>query len=694
MPLLQRFAALCVAVLTALPGPLAAQEEDVLCNGKYAFAAEMLDAAYAPRGTLYSGSGMVGAGASLDLWRLLVGKPDYNFRAGDDMFKVLYHRIDPPGGLWDGGLSPGWVQFAFDKLLPYATAPNDQAEYPGPRVWVRVILDYLALTGPSPDWWLDPVQRAGLTPAQALIADTAAQQDLVDWMLGVVIQARLPGTISRGTDHGRGPQTSFTLNHPALKVLEQHYWQRFEQSGGIEWATLAVLLSSSPDAVTRAKTIRVDWEAAVRDCSAGPAEYVAFAASYYDSEQQNIFSTPFPPADAPYRMLPPTMQARLIESEAFQLLARETATYRTDDTFQDNWQPLSTIREEPGGELDRARAAIATLPKPEYGEIRAAQVLRLLADDLADLGAVIRDYGLGYGNADLLAMLSAEDLFTLAKDRPQSDQFRWRTDDDKAALARAAFLRFLALGQDDRAFEALELLIATDDRLGNMFDKYRAMDAPLEVRLALFALDVPQLTLRVMPWNAYREVDVPEPWVWVRHGYYSPDLPDWVRSGAPVQRAVGMYLRTGRFWYAVKSDRQYRRGTPWGLSSPLEPEFAAFPPRGPYVSGVPFGKLVALDELARLGPETGLTQRLSEIIIGWADKGSDTWPEMAVAQLGPMPEALARIIRLNRYRTVGAVDGIFAGERAFHLLHDRFGAGKAARKTPVWWKCTGLTCDR
>jgi len=690
-----RSLALAIAFAATLTAPALAQEEDVLCRGKYAFAAEMLDAAYAPRGTLYSGARMAGVGASLDIWRLLVGKPDYNFRSGSDMFKVLYYRIEPPGWPWESGdISPDWAQFAFDKLLPYATAPNDQAEYPGPRVWVSMALDQLALTGPSPDWWIDPAQRESLTPAQALIADTAASNDLVDWMIGVVIQARLPGTIFKDTSYGGRYQDSFTLNHPALKTLEAHYWQRFDQSGGVDWAILAVLFSTSPEAVTRAKKMRLEWEAAVRDCSADPTEYVAFAVSHFDSEQQNIFSTQFPAPDAPYSLLPPGMQKRLIEGEAFQLLARETAAYRTEHSYSDTWRRLGRMAEDPSVELERAKAAIASLLKSKYGYDPVAKVLMLMAGDVDALGAVIEEYGLRYDNQNLLAMLSAEDLFTLAKARPDSAKYRYRMDEDKASLAWAAFLRFLALGQDDRAHEALKLMVETDYRYEKLFAKYEAMAAPLDVRLALFALDVPKLTLRVVPWNAYREDEKPEPWRWVRNGYYSPDLPDWVRAGAPVQRAAAAHLHSGRFWYALKSDRSYSRGLPWGLSSPMEPEFIAYPPRGPYVPGVPFGKLVAMDELVRLGPETGLTQRLSEIIIHWADKGSDEWDEILAAQASPMPEALARIVRLNRYRSVGEVDGMFAGERAFRLLHDRFRLSIPARETPVWWKCVDWNCDR
>ena len=697
-PIMHAIPRLALAFATAIGAVLAvpamAQEEDVLCRGKYAFAAEMLDATYSKRGTLYSGAGMIGVGASLDLWRLLVGLPDYNFRGGEDMFKVLYHRIDPPGSPWDGFVSPEWARFAFDKLLPYATAPNDQVAYPGPRVWVRVMLDVLTPTGPSPDWWINPERRKDLTHTELIVADTAAENDLVDWMLGVVIQARLPATISRGGNHDDRRRQSFAFTLPALQTLESHYWQRFDRSSGIEWAILAVLFSSSPKAVDRAEDMRLGWEAAVRDCSANPAEYVAFAVSTYDSEQQNIFSTPFPAPDAAYTLLPPAMKDRLVAGEAFQLLARESAAYRTDYGYAGNWRPLRSTREEPGVELERAKAAIGSLPKPQHGQLPVAEVLMLMADDVDELGAIINEYGLGGGTDNLLAMLSAEDLFMLAQGRPESEKFRHSVDGDKAALAWSAFLRFLALGQYEEANRALKLVAETDYRFEGLFAKYTAMDAPLEVRLALLALDVPKLTLRVAYWSEHREIETPQPWRWVRNGYYSPDLPDWVRFGAPVQRAVEKHLRSGRFWYAVKSERSYWRGTPWGLSSPIEPEFIAFPPRGPNVAGVPFGKLVAMDELQQLGPETGLTQRLSEIIIRWADEGSDEWDEVLAAQATPMSEALARIVRLNRYRSVGEVDGIFAGKRAFQVLHDRFPLSKAARETPVWWKCTDWTCDR
>lgn len=109
---------------------------------------------------------------------------------------------------------------------------------------------------------------------------------------------------------------------------------------------------------------------------------------------------------------------------------------------------------------------------------------------------------------------------------------------------------------------------------------------------------------------------------------------------------------------------------------------------------MPFGRLVALDELARLGPDTGLTQCLCEVVIAWADARSDTIPEIILQQNGAMPPALRQIVQLNRYRTRGDVDVVFAGKAAFRLLHDRFRFSAAARATPYWYLGSSPYCDR
>ncbi|MEO5615073.1 MAG: hypothetical protein ABIR04_09165 [Cypionkella sp.] len=80
-----------------------------------------------------------------------------------------------------------------------------------------------------------------------------------------------------------------------------------------------------------------------------------------------------------------------------------------------------------------------------------------------------------------------------------------------------------------------------------------------------------------------------------------------------MQVDVERLLQAGQFWFSQKGY------TEWGMRRLYdreieialpEPRFVGFPPQGPCEPGVPFGRLVALDELGRLGPDTGLTQSL------------------------------------------------------------------------------------
>ena len=95
-----------------------------------------------------------------------------------------------------------------------------------------------------------------------------------------------------------------------------------------------------------------------------------------------------------------------------------------------------------------------------------------------------------------------------------------------------------------------------------------------------------------------------------------------------------------------------------------------------------------------MGPDTGLTQRLSEVVIAWAEAGSDTLPEMVLQQNGPMPEGLRQIEQMNRYRMRGEVNGVFAGKAAFRLLLDRCRLSAAARVTRYWNSLSESQCDR
>ena len=97
--------------LIGLLSPAPAQPTGAVCGGKYAAAGEMLDYSFGRFGTLYAGSEDVGighdVGATLDLYRLWHGLPDYGFRNGADLYKPAWMQYQPGGGPW-------WL-----ALLPY-----------------------------------------------------------------------------------------------------------------------------------------------------------------------------------------------------------------------------------------------------------------------------------------------------------------------------------------------------------------------------------------------------------------------------------------------------------------------------------------------------------------------------------------------------------------------------------------------
>lgn len=88
----------------------------------------------------------------------------------------------------------------------------------------------------------------------------------------------------------------------------------------------------------------------------------------------------------------------------------------------------------------------------------------------------------------------------------------------------------------------------------------------------------------------------------------------------------------------------------------------------------PVLRLIAWDQLGHLDTCHGLTQRLSQVLIHWADQASDTWVERHLFDQTAFPETLRRIILLNNGVLV---DGRPAGQRAFASLSTRFAdAGK------------------
>ena len=196
--------------------------------------------------------------------------------------------------------------------------------------------------------------------------------------------------------------------------------------------------------------------------------------------------------------------------------------------------------------------------------------------------------------------------------------------------------------------------------------------------------------------NARALLALPAPTVWLRatdgpvwshvpggHSFSDMNLPLRYVSAAVLNPDVRSWMAQPFF-----SDRQgdftwraYRRGRYVHDASPN----AFVPETWDRGDRYPFLRLIAWDQLGHLDTCHGLTQRLSQVLIHWADQGSDTWVERQLFDQTAFPEILRRIILLNKHNPGALVDGRPAGQRAFALLTSRFAGTHAAQATKYWY---------
>jgi hypothetical protein len=190
---------------------------------------------------------------------------------------------------------------------------------------------------------------------------------------------------------------------------------------------------------------------------------------------------------------------------------------------------------------------------------------------------------------------------------------------------------------------------------------------------------------------------LPRPTVWMRFhqskdsGYYLTggrsffrdiDLPAHFVNGGVLNRNFRKFLAVPFYperWYGLR--RADRRGRIYD-----EREAQSFiPDDWRYDGGLPFLRLIAWDELGEFDVCHGLTDRLSEAVIRWADDSSDGWLDSIFTDEELVAETLRRIIILNKRSPGALVDGKPAGQVAMWLLETRFADTQAARATRYWY---------
>jgi len=661
---------LCLAVAS---GFASAADAAPICGSKYEAANEMLDAAYRPYGTLYSGGNHFhvrdNVGATLDLYRLWRGLPDLRFRTADDYSPGWENDELRP----DEPYAPGWPVPAFRKWIPTALTAADQELSPHDRYVAATLADLSTVARYSPDWWLAEPPRPDLSKGEAELLELAHFEPLVDWLQVTAAVSRAPWSIAWHL------AKSTHLDYPGFERLKAHALVRYRTGEGIEWA-VAALTAAGPHDIGTFRALRPalqSWGGRTLKCTASPAEYAAQAVARLEAARTGAW--PLSVQDAPYMseaMWEIAVRNRILGD------AWELATY--------GWTLIPVVWRQND-------YAAATERLPENFRSWANVARSYAAATIDEFIEANRDAPLDPRTVRALNVLSADDLvrFATAPGRSAAEQSR---------ILTVAFLRRFALGQDRAAAAMIPELARADPERFEAAARAIPQNWPVAVRLALTVLALPDRSLWLTDDGdgSYRFDEA----ILLRHlSKRGIDLPREFLSARFLQRDLEAWLTMPRRWNAYRSmygftvsalGRAHDRSSRDGESDefrPLDRSDPAILPDRPHPTVLGLGKLVAWQEITRLGPGEGLSRRLAVVVTRWVDRGSGGRLERLFAPVDMMAGALREIVLLGRHNDLGEIDGQPAGRRAFELLKARFPDSEAARATEYWYRCDADCVD-
>jgi hypothetical protein len=615
--------------------------ETPFCDGKYALAFEMLDAAYGKYGTVYSGGyertwRSNGVGPTLDLWRLWRGLPDLRFR---DAAQFDY------SGDWGQDFS-GFGRQAEDMAMLLRIAGRERATgltevY---RYITAIFLNILVDAGSGPGWWLAPGPR-DQTDAQALVAGAVEPGGLMEWLLVVMAASDRPDAVTWAARGDWVTSAHYPWPTEAPRALVRDLVsQRAREEGGLEWQVAALVIDGASGRDENRYLV------GMLDCSASVAEYAAGAVEIYESFRRAAAWTD---VDLdPALLLPPKMRWNVLANLAIVAVERARDEITAD--------PMR----------DRLAGIAAMDPAPEF-------LIWLYAGRAWTAGTVeelIADHDgvrLDQKAVDTLNLLSVADLAAFADAaRLPEDQMRMVV----TAIATRAFV----LGDLRLARRYLKRLGDLAPALAPRLEAMLTGAGPDDVQVARAILALPRPSSRIFAfadeeqayvdsgtWRLFRDIDLP-----LRHvsaGVLNRHLRDWL-AAPPVPG-----------WYVVQRRANLRGRVDLPEERPFIPE------EWQSGAGFPFLRLIAWDELGQMDVCHGLTDRLGEVLVPWVDEASDSWLDRMVMDDAALADILRRVILLNQ-RSPGALIGEKpAGQAAKFLLETRFPDTAAAKATPYWY---------
>ena len=654
---------LFVGAAILIAGPVHAAQG--FCDGKYDQARQMLDAAYGKYGTLYSGGNHFrtrdNIGATIDLYRLWRGFPDLEF------------RVVPRGGIREvfdpleryGNIDAGWKPEFLIDALRIAQTPDDPKYWLVERYVAAVGLDMYTSPGPTPDWWLRPIDALAEGTSRERVADLTRSEPILDWLQYTIAASDGPWAIAWHIN------TSATRNEGYNRLRETAY-QNYRATDGIEWLVAASLFpnykADFPEDIKQAHMLLFQ---AAEDCSASAAEYAAFAIIQAEGDADKGLDN--------LNVLPRELGEEVLRNSALRKVVNPLWRYRLDTSsylkdIAARFDELSNTDWRGRWENnDRHRASF-------HAWLNVGRTY--IAGSVAELIDIHATHELDGKTLRALNMLSTDDLLQFAR----ADG---RSDEDRRKMLKTAFARYFTLARYEDAVSLLP-------ELKSLYpDHQAALDAildqawELEVKLAFALLELPEPSVWMIGTASYHIHDAGL--FFQKNVKARANFPDEFLRATFLQRDYSVWTEHPHYRRAFRAsganrnqtvNRQYSR---YRYGRPTASPSLQFLPTGPGRTNFAFVNLIAWDEIHLLGRCNGLTHHVSRTLIDWADEGSNTWFKRQFAPNEDMAAALKRVIGINRQNGGNLIDGRPAGQRAFALMERRFPDTEAMHATKYWY---------
>lgn len=649
-----------LAAASALALGSASADPAKMCDGKYALAAEMIEAAYVKYGTLYSGGEhfrrLDDVGATLDLYRFWRGYPDLKLRSG---FKAPSEWEPNPNFPYVPPLGEGttveeiWskAKWAFGAGAPI----NADVQQ---RFWASWGFDIITTVGPTPDWWRHVDGVAGLNASQRFVAAKAKVEPGLDWLQTVLVASRLPWANDWRSRLWLDDRRTLTWPAFGFQSLSDNAYARYKAGEGGRYEWLAAGAATTPYLHLRSSQPMKEDLLAIHDdvltCKASPQAYAAYLVGWLPLRRDTNLDAGR--VENKFQEIPDTLRAIGARAKL-----RQFAEQTLGSAFYGGFdaESIKSLRQEVADlRLDAG---------PRYNMKGDLDLIQLyLADDLmqaplSEDAKVRRGYNL----------LSAADITRLAR-----REARAVSQETRDGMIRAAFARHVALGQDVQVAALVDELMRASPKEAATIARIWTSSHAQKVRLALIVLETPDLSA-LIPFG-YDEFD----WAISLNTNvmaHRRNLPLEYVAGGVLQRDYDFFLQPN-FYIRSNENRRPRLA---GFSP--DPTNVSVLPRGPHAPGVPFSRLIAWSELARLAGDERLMHTVSRTLVEWVDQRTRNPIDRMLDPHAYEAETLERLIRLCRYNSCGRVGGVVAQERAFQLLKYRLPGSAAARRLKYWW---------